>query len=52
VPTRNRLAVVIVEVADRERSTALYRNGFGVDRHPGDTGVDDQWTGGVHEPRG
>ena len=45
---RNRLAAVIVEVSDLERSTALYRDGFGVDLHPGDNGVDDRWIGGVH----
>jgi predicted enzyme related to lactoylglutathione lyase len=45
---RHRLTVVIVEVTDLERSTALYRDGFGVELHPGDNGVDDRWIGGVH----
>ena len=45
---RIRLSAVIVEVTDLERSTALYRDGFGVDLHPGDNGVDDRWIGGVH----
>ena len=31
VPERNRLSVGIVEVADLERSTALFRDGFGID---------------------
>jgi predicted enzyme related to lactoylglutathione lyase len=43
-----RLVAVILEVADLERSTALYRDAFGVELHAGDNGVDDRWTGGRH----
>jgi predicted enzyme related to lactoylglutathione lyase len=42
------MVAVIVEVADLERSAALYRDGFGIDLHDGDNGVDDRWTGGKH----
>lgn len=44
----NRMVAVIVEVSDLTRSTNLYRDGFGIDLHPGDNGVDDRWTGGQH----
>ena len=47
MPT-NRMVAVILEVSDLERSTALYRDGFGIDLHEGDNGVDDRWTGGTH----
>ena len=43
-----RLVAVIFEVSDLERATALYRDAFGLDLHPGDNGVDDRWTGGRH----
>jgi predicted enzyme related to lactoylglutathione lyase len=43
-----RLVAVILAVSDLERSTALYREAFGVDLHPGDNRVDDPWTGGQH----
>ena len=43
-----RLVAVILEVSDLERSTALYRDAFGVDLRPGDNAVDDRWTGGNH----
>ncbi|HEY1831105.1 MAG TPA: VOC family protein [Acidimicrobiales bacterium] len=43
-----RLVAVILEVSDLEQSTALYRDAFGVDLHPGDNAVDDRWTGGIH----
>jgi predicted enzyme related to lactoylglutathione lyase len=43
-----RMVAVIVEVADLERSTALYRDGFGIDLHRGDNGVEDPWIGGLH----
>jgi catechol 2,3-dioxygenase-like lactoylglutathione lyase family enzyme len=39
---------VILEVSDLDRSTALYRDAFGVDLHPGDNEVDDRWIGGRH----
>jgi predicted enzyme related to lactoylglutathione lyase len=39
---------VILEVSDLEHSTTLYREGFGLDLHPGDNGVDDRWIGGPH----
>lgn len=43
-----RLVAVILEVADLDRSTRLYREAFGVDLEPGDNGVDDRWIGGEH----
>lgn len=43
-----RLVAVILEVSDLERSVALYRDGFGLDLHPGDNAVDDRWIGGIH----
>jgi predicted enzyme related to lactoylglutathione lyase len=43
-----RLVAVILEVSHLERSVALYRDGFGVDLHPGDNAVEDRWIGGVH----
>jgi len=43
-----RLVAVILEVSDLDSSAALYRDAFGLDLHPGDNGVDDQWIGGRH----
>jgi predicted enzyme related to lactoylglutathione lyase len=43
-----RLEAVIQEVADLEKSQALYRQGFGLPLHPGDNETDDRWTGGRH----
>jgi predicted enzyme related to lactoylglutathione lyase len=43
-----RLEAVILEVADVEKSEALYRQGFGLPLHPGDNDNDDRWTGGRH----
>ena len=43
-----RLVAVILEVSDLDSSAALYRAAFGLDFHPGDNGVDDQWIGGRH----
>jgi predicted enzyme related to lactoylglutathione lyase len=43
-----RLVAVILEVSDLERSTTLYREGFGLDLQSGDNGVDDRWIGGPH----
>ena len=43
-----RLEAVIVEVADLEKSERLYREGFGLDLHPGDNAVEDRWIGGRH----
>jgi predicted enzyme related to lactoylglutathione lyase len=48
VTGNRRLVAVILEVSDLERSAALYRDGFGLDLHPGDNAVDDRWIGGVH----
>jgi len=45
---QRRLVAVILEVSDLDRSVALYRDGFGVDLHPGDNAVDDRWIGGSH----
>ena len=49
----SRIVLVVVEVADVERSAALYRDGFGVDlhlsdHHGGPHGDDDRWTSGQH----
>jgi predicted enzyme related to lactoylglutathione lyase len=46
--TDRRLVAVILEVSDLDRSTALYRDGFGLDLQPGDNAVDDRWIGGPH----
>jgi predicted enzyme related to lactoylglutathione lyase len=43
-----RLVAVILEVSDLDSSSALYRDAFGLDLHPGDNDVDDQWIGGGH----
>ena len=50
---RMRLTLVVLEVADVERSVRLYREGFGLDLHVGDHegaihGAEDRWTSGVH----
>lgn len=50
---RNRLVTVVLEVADLDRSIALYRDGFGLDLHlsdheGGEHGADDPWTSGRH----
>ena len=44
---------MVIEVADVQRSAALYRDAFGVDLHIDDHGGgvhdgDDRWTSGVH----
>lgn len=49
----NRLVAVVLEVADLDRSAALYRNGFGLDLHIADhEGADhgraDRWVSGRH----
>jgi predicted enzyme related to lactoylglutathione lyase len=48
-----RLVLVVLEVADVDRSAALYRDGFGIDLHVGDHeggdhGEGDRWTSGHH----
>jgi predicted enzyme related to lactoylglutathione lyase len=43
-----RLVAVILEVSNLDRSTALYRDAFGLELVPGDNGVDDPWIGGRH----
>lgn len=45
----NRLVAVVIEVADLDRSAALYRDGFGVSlKPPDDHGGDDRWVSGSH----
>lgn len=49
----SRLVTVVFEVADLDRSMALYRDGFGVDLHLADHagaghGADDRWISGRH----
>ncbi len=49
---QNRLVAVVLEVADLDRSAALYRDGFGVplkapDDHEGGDGAD-RWVSGRH----
>lgn len=51
--TSPRIVLVVLEVADVDRSAALYRDGFGVDLHVSDHeggphGPDDRWTSGRH----
>jgi predicted enzyme related to lactoylglutathione lyase len=48
MPEHGRLVAVILEVSDLDSSAALYRDAFGLDLHPGDNRVDDQWIGGRH----
>jgi hypothetical protein len=43
-----RLVAAILEVSNLGRSEALYRDGFGLNLHLGDNGVDDRWIGGRH----
>jgi predicted enzyme related to lactoylglutathione lyase len=43
-----RLVAIILEVSDLERSTALYRDAFGIELRPGEHRIDDRWTGGRH----
>ena len=43
-----RLAAVILEVSELDKSVVLYRDAFGLVLRPGDNGVDDRWTGGRH----
>ena len=43
-----RLAAIIIEVSDLDRSATLYREGFGVDLHASDHESDDRWMGGSH----
>ena len=45
----NRLAAVVIEVADLDRSAALYRDAFGVAlKPPDDHGGNDRWVSGRH----
>ena len=44
----NRLVAVVLEVADLDRSEALYRDGFGLALHRSLHHNDDQWIGGAH----
>ncbi len=43
-----RLVTVVLTVADLDRSTHLYADGFGLDFHVDDHPSDDPWTGGRH----
>jgi predicted enzyme related to lactoylglutathione lyase len=48
-----RMVVVVIEVADVERSAVLYREAFGIDLHLDDheggaAGAGDRWTSGRH----
>jgi predicted enzyme related to lactoylglutathione lyase len=43
-----RLVAVVLEVADLDRSMALYRDGFGCDFHVSDHEGDDRWISGRH----
>jgi predicted enzyme related to lactoylglutathione lyase len=47
----NRLVLVVLEVADADRSAALYRDAFGVELHLEDHGGDDRWISGRHAAR-
>ncbi|MEP7214608.1 MAG: VOC family protein [Anaerolineaceae bacterium] len=44
----NRLVAVVLEVADLDRSEALYRDGFGLALHRSLHDEDDRWIGGAH----
>jgi predicted enzyme related to lactoylglutathione lyase len=43
-----RLVTVVLEVADLDRSEALYREAFGLDLHRSLHDGDDPWIGGAH----
>jgi predicted enzyme related to lactoylglutathione lyase len=48
-----RLVLVVIEVANVQRSATLYRDGFGIDLHLDDhegavQGPQDRWTSGTH----
>jgi predicted enzyme related to lactoylglutathione lyase len=48
------MAIVLIEVADVERSAVLYRDAFGIDLHLDDheggaAGAGDRWTSGRHQ---
>lgn len=46
---KNRLITVVLEVADLDRSVALYRDGFGLELEmPDEHRTDDRWIGGKH----
>jgi catechol 2,3-dioxygenase-like lactoylglutathione lyase family enzyme len=44
----SRIILVVLEVADLERSRALYVDGFGIDLHASLHDDDDRWIGGAH----
>lgn len=46
--TDNRLTAVVIEVSDLDRSTTLYRDGFGLDLHSSEHDSADRWIGGAH----
>jgi predicted enzyme related to lactoylglutathione lyase len=48
VDQEERLVAVIIEVADLNRSAALYEEAFGVALEVGDNGGDDRWISGPH----
>jgi predicted enzyme related to lactoylglutathione lyase len=43
-----RLAAVVLEVSDLERSAKLYADGFGLHLHAANHDGDDRWTSGAH----
>ena len=46
---KNRLITIVLEVADLDRSVALYRDGFGIELEmPDEHRVSDRWIGGRH----
>jgi len=45
---QSRLVAIVFEVADIDRSVALYRDAFGLDLHISDHEGDDRWTSGRH----
>jgi predicted enzyme related to lactoylglutathione lyase len=46
---KNRLITVVLEVADLDRSVALFRDGFGLELEmPEEHRLDDRWIGGRH----
>lgn len=44
----HRLVTVVLTVSDLDRSSALYRDGFGLDFHTADHAGADAWTNGRH----
>ena len=45
---RDRLVLVVLEVANLDRSAKLYHDAFGIDLNESEHGGDDRWISGAH----